>query len=161
TEVEGAPGVLDSTRAATTAEAPHSRDFPEVDTGLALAATCGRGAVPWAQAAATLPQASVPQPTAAALPARGGPAARAAPPPEPRGGPGWSRGVVLGCLLLAALCFVWGLSDWLSPAEPDGDAWVARPIEQFQVGDRILADSPTGDEDLAFGEEVDPRNWHT
>ncbi len=33
------------------------------------------------------------------------------------------------------------------------------PIEQIQVGDRVLAESPTGEEDTAFGSEIIPSDW--
>ncbi len=33
------------------------------------------------------------------------------------------------------------------------------PIEQIQVGDRVLAESPTGEEDTAFGSEIIPADW--
>lgn len=33
------------------------------------------------------------------------------------------------------------------------------PIEQIQVGDRVLAESPTGEEDIAFGSEIIPSDW--
>ncbi len=33
------------------------------------------------------------------------------------------------------------------------------PIEQIQVGDRVLAESPTGEEDTAFGSEIIPFEW--
>ena len=33
------------------------------------------------------------------------------------------------------------------------------PIEQIQVGDRVLAESPTGEEDTAFGSEIIPSAW--
>jgi hypothetical protein len=35
------------------------------------------------------------------------------------------------------------------------------PIEQIQVGDRDLAESPTGEEDTAFGSEIIPSDWRT
>jgi hypothetical protein len=35
------------------------------------------------------------------------------------------------------------------------------PIEQIQVGDRVLAESPTGEEDTAFGSEIIPSDWRT
>ena len=33
------------------------------------------------------------------------------------------------------------------------------PIEQIQVGDRVLAESPTGEEDTSFGSEIIPSDW--
>jgi hypothetical protein len=33
------------------------------------------------------------------------------------------------------------------------------PIEQILVGDRVLAESPTGEEDTAFGSEIIPSDW--
>ncbi len=33
------------------------------------------------------------------------------------------------------------------------------PIEQIQVGDRVLAESPTRDEDTTFGSEIIPSDW--
>ena len=33
------------------------------------------------------------------------------------------------------------------------------PIEQIQVGDRVLAESPTDEEDTAFGSEIIPSEW--
>jgi hypothetical protein len=33
------------------------------------------------------------------------------------------------------------------------------PIEQIQVGDRVLAESPTGEEDTTFGSEIIPADW--
>ncbi len=33
------------------------------------------------------------------------------------------------------------------------------PIEQIQVGDRVLAESPTGEEETAFGSEIIPSDW--
>ncbi len=33
------------------------------------------------------------------------------------------------------------------------------PIEQIQVGDRVLAESPTSEEDTAFGSEIVPSDW--
>ena len=33
------------------------------------------------------------------------------------------------------------------------------PIEQIQVGDRVLAESPTGEEDTTFGSEIIPSDW--
>ena len=33
------------------------------------------------------------------------------------------------------------------------------PIEQIQVGDRVLAESPTGEEDTAFGSDIIPSEW--
>jgi RHS repeat-associated protein len=42
--------------------------------------------------------------------------------------------------------------------QPAGPARV-RKIEEIRVGDRLRADSPTGEEDLEFGEEVEPATW--
>ena len=33
------------------------------------------------------------------------------------------------------------------------------PIEEIQVGDRVLAESPTGEEDTEFGSEIIPADW--
>jgi hypothetical protein len=33
------------------------------------------------------------------------------------------------------------------------------PIEQIEVGDRVLAESPSGEEDTAFGSEIIPSDW--
>lgn len=46
------------------------------------------------------------------------------------------------------------------PAEPPRAVRTTlTPIEQIQVGDRVLAESPTGEEDTAFGSEIIPSDW--
>jgi hypothetical protein len=46
------------------------------------------------------------------------------------------------------------------PTEPPRAVRTAlTPIEQIQVGDRVLAESPTGEEDTTFGSEIIPADW--
>ncbi len=46
------------------------------------------------------------------------------------------------------------------PTEPHATVKTTlTPIEQIQVGDRVLAESPTGEEDTAFGSEIIPADW--
>ncbi len=49
--------------------------------------------------------------------------------------------------------------SWLPTSAPSRIKTELTPIEQIQVGDRVLAESPTGDEDLEFGSEIIPADW--
>ncbi len=78
-----------------------------------------------------------------------------------RGVPIDSPGGWLGaCLLLSAL--TWGVGTWFSPGVPSGNSTAKSgtiAIEQVTVGRRALVNTPHAEQDLAFGEDVDPATW--
>ena len=49
--------------------------------------------------------------------------------------------------------------SWLPTSASSPTKTTLTPIEQIQVGDRVLAESPTGEEDTAFGSEIIPSDW--
>jgi hypothetical protein len=79
---------------------------------------------------------------------------------------------LFACLVGAGLCTFKGLGGHFSQLEPTAMASVAgvaprtdtkkpliKPIQDIQVGEWVLADNPTGEEDLSLGDEVDPATW--
>ncbi|MCA9038474.1 MAG: hypothetical protein KDA91_25285 [Planctomycetaceae bacterium] len=61
-----------------------------------------------------------------------------------------SSAATLSCLSSLS----WSHTSASSPVKTD-----LTPIEHIQVGERVLAESPTGDEDLQFGSDIIPPDW--
>jgi hypothetical protein len=76
----------------------------------------------------------------------------------------WGRLVwCLGWLAAAAVCFYHGARATWGPgagqrASQPAAAFRLKRISEIRVGDRVLAENPSGEEDRALG-EVDPRTW--
>jgi hypothetical protein len=69
-------------------------------------------------------------------------------------------------LLLGSLLLYRALpTSWFRPTPTaaqvatSGTSHQTRKIEEIRVGDRVLADNPSGDQDLSLGEDVDPATW--
>jgi hypothetical protein len=78
---------------------------------------------------------------------------------------------LIGCLALAGYLFTWGDGERprALPAAPAAVVGVAgtrgaehartKPIDQIRVGDRVAVEDAPTDEDLSFGDDVDPATW--
>jgi len=78
----------------------------------------------------------------------------------------WGRCWLLGSLLLGSLLLYQGefaprsaTSTKPEPTAKSGASYLTRKIEELRVGDRVLADNPTDEQDLTLGAEVDPATW--
>ena len=91
-------------------------------------------------------------------------------PPTPQGRKGRWRAVGLGlCGLASTLCLLMAMSLTPSTASTETNAKttqlagavrpVIKPISIIDLGEWVLAKNPTGEQDLEFGQEVDPESW--
>jgi RHS repeat-associated protein len=86
--------------------------------------------------------------------------------PTDKGSVWWGRCWMLGCLLLGSLLLYPALpTSWFGTGSKQAQTAHSaatprtRKIEDVRVGDRVLADNPTGEEDRSLGTEVDPATW--